>query len=146
MPEPITLTATVIATLACQKLIESGASEVGKKFTTAAIEKMDDLRQRIWEKLHGRSPNVDEALKKVESGDQTALATIAKNLDVVMDDDKAFAAQMQAVAQEIEKGKLNDQSTMVQNNYDSSTGFQNNVEGGTAYIGTIHIHKDPSKS
>ena len=87
MAEPVTtITASVIATLAFQKFIESGAGELAKKFTGAAIVKMDELRQKIWDKLRGKSPRVDEALVKVEQGDHAAFETITRNLDVVMDD------------------------------------------------------------
>jgi hypothetical protein len=39
MVEPLTLTASVIVNLAFQKFLESGAGELGKKFTTEAIAK-----------------------------------------------------------------------------------------------------------
>ena len=35
------------------KFLESGAGELGKKFTEIAITKMEQLRQKIWEKLRG---------------------------------------------------------------------------------------------
>ncbi|NJN88377.1 MAG: hypothetical protein HC881_21435 [Leptolyngbyaceae cyanobacterium SL_7_1] len=53
MPDPVSLTAGTIATLAFQKFLESGAGEVGKKFTAEAIAKMDELGKRIWAKLRG---------------------------------------------------------------------------------------------
>ena len=85
------LTASAIATLAFQKFIESGAGELAKKFTGAAIVKMDELRQRIWDTLRGKSPRVDEALVQVERGDHTTLTTIPRNLDVVMEEYPGFA-------------------------------------------------------
>jgi hypothetical protein len=45
----------------------------------------------------------------------------------------------EAIAQEINAGKLLDQSSMTQNNYDNARGWQTKVDGGTAYIGEIHI-------
>ena len=87
MADPVTtITASAIATLAFQKFIESGAGELAKKFTGAAIVKMDELRQKIWDTLRGKSPRVDEALVQVERGDRAALTTIARNLDVVMEE------------------------------------------------------------
>jgi len=138
MADPVTLTAGAIATLAFQKFIESGAGELAKKFTEGAIAKMDELRQKVMEKLRGRSERVDEALAKVEQGDRAALETIAKNLDVVMDEQPEFAAAVKVLAHEINAGKLVDNSSMTQNNYDNAKGWQTKVDGGTAYIGEIH--------
>jgi len=138
MADPVTLTAGAIATLAFQKFIESGAGELAKKFTEGAIAKMDELRQKVMEKLRGRSERVDEALAKVEQGDRAALETIAKNLEVVMDEQPEFAAAVKVLAHEINAGKLVDNSSMTQNNYDNAKGWQTKVDGGTAYIGEIH--------
>jgi len=147
MADPITvLSASAITTLAVQKLIESGAGELAKKFTVTAIEKMDELRQKIWDKLRGKSPRVDEALVNAEKGDCTALETVAKYLDVAMDEDADFAAEVQAVAQVIHAGRIGDQSTMTQINQDNAKGWQTKVEGGTAYIGEIHIQEKPPNS
>lgn len=141
MADPVSLSAGAIAALAFQKAIESGAGELAKKFTEAAISKMDDLRKRILEKLRGRSSKVDEALVKAEQGDRTALETIAKNLDVVMDEYPDFANELKVLAQEIHAGKIQDNSSMNQTNY-GGTNFQTKVEGGEVYQGsTINIHK-----
>ncbi|WP_035990696.1 hypothetical protein [Leptolyngbya sp. KIOST-1] len=144
MADPVTLTASAIAALACQKFLESGAGELGKKFTAEAIAKMDLLLKRIWSKLSGK-PRI-EAVKA--SLDKTAKITpeqinqIAAYLQVAMDDDPTFARDLQVLAQEINAGKLLDQSTMTQNNYDNAKGWQTKVEGGTAYIGDITIHQN----
>lgn len=145
MADPVTtITATVIANLAFKKFVESGAGKLAEKFTEAALSKMDELRQKLLEKLRGKSEKVDGALMKVEQGDSSALTTIAKNLDVVMDENPEFAAEVQAIAQEINAGKLVDQSHMTQNNSDNAKGWQTKVEGGTAYIGEIFIDQQPN--
>lgn len=146
MTEPITLTATVIVNFAFQEFLKSSAAEIAKKFTTDAIEQMGKLRKKIWNRLLGKSQKVDDALKKIEQGDTEALSTIAKNLDVVMDEDPDFAAEVQAITQEINAGKLVDQSHMIQNNYDNARGYQIKVEGGTANIGEIYIDQQPKSS
>jgi hypothetical protein len=56
-----------------------------------------------------------------------------------MDEDPQFANDIRILAQEINAGKLVDQSHMTQNIYDQAKGWQTKVEGGTAYIGEIHI-------
>jgi hypothetical protein len=146
MADPVTtLTASAIATLALQKFIESGSGELAKKFSTEAIAKMDTLLKRIWARLRGR-PRVEEVKAAI---DQTQKITpeqvnqIAAYLQVAMDDDPQFAADLRMLAQEINAGKLLDQSHMTQNNYDQARGWQTKVEGGTAYIGEIHIQGKP---
>ncbi len=107
MADPITiLTASVIANLAFQEFIKSGAGELAKKFTAEAIAKMSDLRKIIIAKLQGKSPKVDEALVKATQGDSTALDTIAKNLDVLMDDEPEFAEELQILGQAIQAGEI----------------------------------------
>ncbi len=42
----------------------------------------------------------------MESGDQSAIDTITKNLDVVLDEDETFASLLQKLAKEINTGKI----------------------------------------
>lgn len=146
MVDPVTtLTASAIATLAFQKFLETGAGELAKKFSTEAIAKMDTLLKRIWAKLRGK-PRVEEVKAAI---DQTHKITpeqvnqIAAYLQVAMDEDPQFANDIRLLAQEINAGKLVDQSHMTQNIYDQAKGWQTKVEGGTAYIGEIHIQGKP---
>jgi hypothetical protein len=83
---------------------------------------------------------------KVEQGDRGALATIARHLDVVMDENPAFARGVQAIAQEINAGKLLDQSSMTMHISDQGRGWQTKVEGGTAYVGEVHVHERSPKT
>lgn len=146
MAEPITtLTASAIATLAFQKFIESGAGELAKKFSMEAIAKMDVLLKRIWVKLRGK-PRVEEVKATLDQTHQITpeqINQVAAYLQVAMDEDPHFASDIQMMAQEINAGKLIDQSNMVQSNYDEAKGWQTKVEGGTAYIGEIHIQGKP---
>ena len=77
-------------------------------------------------------------IEKAKAGEQDGIDTVATFLGVELLD-KDFAGQVQAIAHEINAGKLVDRSSMVQNNYDNAKGWQTKVEGGTAYIGEIHI-------
>ncbi len=140
MADPVTFTASVIAQLAFQEFLKTSAGELAKKFSAEAIAKMGELRQAIWNRLRGKDPRAAEALAKVEGGDEQALKTIAAFLDVEMLD-PGFANRVQAIAQEIQAGKLLDQSSMVQNNSDNATGYQVKNEGGENYMGNITIHK-----
>lgn len=135
--EPIsTLTASAIASLAFQEFIKSGAGELAKKFTAKAIARMNDLRELIWQKLQG-NPDAVAAIEQAKSGSEEVLSELATDLKRAMDKDPEFASQVQAIAQEIYAGKLQDNSSMVQNNSGSARGWQTKVEGGTAYIGEI---------
>ncbi|MBW4635746.1 MAG: hypothetical protein KME30_28865 [Iphinoe sp. HA4291-MV1] len=131
------LTAGAIATLAFTKAFEKTI----EKFTEAALAKMDELRKKIWEKLRG-NPKAEKVLTAVEQGNKSELERLAVYLQDSMDDDPEFAAQVQALAQEINAGKLQDNSNMTQNNYDTSTGYQTRVETerGTTNIGGSHTH------
>jgi hypothetical protein len=137
MTDPVTaLTASAIASLAFQEFIKSGAGELAKKFTAEAIARMNDLRELIWQKLQG-NPDAVAAIEQAKSGSEEVLSELATDLKRAMDKDPEFASQVQAIAQEIHAGKLQDNSSMVQNNSGNARGWQTKVEGGTAYIGEI---------
>ncbi|HEY9827415.1 MAG TPA: hypothetical protein V6D19_18400 [Stenomitos sp.] len=142
MADPITtLTASAIARLAFEEFIKSGAGELAKKFTAEAIAKMGQLRELIWNRLRGRHPVAEQALEQAKAGEQHGIDTVATLLGVEMLDQE-FAGQVQAIAQEINAGKLLDQSSMTQNIYDNAQGWQTKVEGGEVYQAqNITIHK-----
>ncbi len=139
MTEPIT--ATAIAILAFQQFIGSSSGELAKKFTAEAISKMDILLKRIWTKLRGRPSveNVKSSIEKTGKITPEQINQIAAYLQVSMDEDPDFSGEIRALAKEINAGKIIDQSNMTQNNFDQAKGWQTKVEGGTAYIGEIHI-------
>jgi hypothetical protein len=133
------LTAGLLVTLAVQEFVKSGTGDLAKRFTADAIAKIPVLWGKIKTRLTGKSAKVDEALAKVEGGDSTAVETLTKNLDVILDEDPDFAEELKILAQTIQAGKIQDNSSMIQNNYDIAKGWQIKVEGGTAYIGEIHL-------
>lgn len=140
MAEPVTLTAAMIVTLAFTKFLESGAGELGKKFTETAITKMEQLRQKISEKLQGNR-YAESALTAVQKErSERALGQLELYLQQEMDRDPQFAYEVKTLAEEINKGKLQDNSTMVQNVYDNARAWQVKAEGGTNYIGEINFH------
>ncbi|MEH2404480.1 hypothetical protein [Nostoc sp.] len=142
MPDPVSLTASAIANLAFQKFVESGAGELAKKFTESAIAKMEELRQKIWEKLRGK-PTAEAALTSVvKLGSKAELDRIIAYLQVTMDDDPEFAQELQLLAQRIYAGKIQDNSSLTQNNYDNARGFQTKIEGGANnYVGEVRIYQ-----
>jgi hypothetical protein len=128
MADPVTLSATVIAALAFTKMLEKTV----EKFTEGALTKMDELRQKIWNKLRG-NPRAENALTAVEQGNKDELQRLAVYLQDAMEDDPQFANEVRVLAQEINAGKLQDNSSMNQYNYDNARAVQNRNEGGTNY-------------
>jgi hypothetical protein len=151
MTDPVTaltvtaLTASAIASLAFQEFVKSGAGDLAKRFTGEAIAKMDELRQKILVKLKGK-PKAETAIAAVEQGSKTDLDRLAVYLQDEMEDDPQFADDVRILANEINAGKLIDNSSMTQNNYDNAKGWQTKVEGGVAYIGEIHISEKRPES
>ncbi|MGB3637578.1 MAG: hypothetical protein WBA39_08370 [Rivularia sp. (in: cyanobacteria)] len=146
MAEPVTtFTAATIATLAFTKFIEGGAGKFAEKFTEAALQKMDELRKKIWSKLRGKR-NAEAAIQAIEQGSgeniNQELNRLAVYLEDVMAEEPEFAAELQVIAREINAGKLQDNSQMTQSNYDNSTGYQVKNEGGENYMGNITINKN----
>jgi CHASE1-domain containing sensor protein len=140
MTDPVTaITASTIATLAFQEFVKSSAGELAKKFTADAIAKMNALRQKIWDKMRGK-PTAEAAIASIEQGSSAELDRLVAYLQVAMDDDAAFADEIRLMAQEIHAGKIQDNSSMTQNNYDSSTGYMTKNEGGTNFVGGTHYH------
>ena len=143
----MSFTAMKIAEMAFSAVLEAGAGKLAEKFTEAAIEKMNALRVKILEKLKGRSQKVDEAIAQVDAGDGSALSTLAKNLDVAMDEDDGFAEVVQALAAEIQAGKRVSNSTMVMEvSGENATGYQTSNEvvnqGGENYTGAVTVNKN----
>ena len=97
---------------------------------------MNDLREMIWQKLQD-NPDAAAAIEQAENGSEEVLSELSTDLKRAMEKDPDFAAKVQAIAQEIHAGKIQDNSSMVQNNSGNARGWQTKVEGGTAYIGEI---------
>ncbi|MGC1309329.1 MAG: hypothetical protein WA885_19080 [Phormidesmis sp.] len=143
MTDPATaLTVTVIADLAFRKFLETAAGEAAKRFTETALSKMDELRLKIVGRLQG-VPAAQTAIANLESkaGTSADIETIADYLKIVMREDPQFGDELKGMAQEINAGKLKDDSKMEQNNYGNSTGMQGKAEQGSTLqqAGTMNI-------
>ena len=128
--EPITV-ATIVA-LVFQTTVE--------KFTEAALEKINTLRQIIWNKLKD-NPKAEKALQAAEKGSKTDLEKVADYLKVAMNDEADFAEKVKGLATEIQSLKIQDNSSMNQAN-SGGQNFQNQGEVGEVYqAATININK-----
>jgi hypothetical protein len=126
-----------------KKFIEATIGKVAEKMTEAGIKKIGELRGAIVAKLQG-NPAAVEALAKAEAfGSEDDLKDVANYLDMAARKDTAFAEQVKGLVQEIQTlVQIQDDSHMTQINRDNAKGWQTKVQGGTAYIGEIHIHKN----
>lgn len=148
MIEPLTAVAWAFSTVKAiaqteqgKKFIESTIGKTAEKMTEAGLQKIGELRQTIVAKLKGNQA-VEEALKKAEAfGTEDDLRDVANYLDMAARKDDTFANQVQSLVQEIKTlVQIQDDSQMTQINRDNSKGWQTKVQGGTAYVGEIHIH------
>jgi tetratricopeptide (TPR) repeat protein len=140
MPDPLTtLSAAQIARFAFEKFIEAGANELTAKFSERAIDKMNELRQKIHFKLQGK-PIAEAALRATEElGLEGELEKVVAYLNVAILEDSQFALEVRDLTQEILEGHLRHSDSVSQfvqqSNYGNAVGYQTKVEGGTAYIG-----------
>ena len=140
MTDPVTtISAGVIVNLAFQAFVKSGAGELAKQFTTAAIEQMGVLRKAIATRLRGKNAVAEQALAAAEAGDELALENLSTFVGAEMLSDPAFAGQLQAIAQEIQAGKLIDQSQKTQNVYGGNAVQEQNITGNAYNAETINI-------
>lgn len=144
MADPATaLTVGVIAELAFKTVLETAAGAAATKFTEAALKKMEALRQKIVNRLRGVA-GAEAAITRIEgqSGTSADVETVADYLKIVMREDPQFADELKVLANEINAGKIQDDSRMEQNNYGNSTGFQGKAEQGSTLqqAGTININ------
>ncbi|MBW4575556.1 MAG: hypothetical protein KME08_09770 [Aphanothece sp. CMT-3BRIN-NPC111] len=133
--EPVSLTAGAIATLALTKVFETSI----EKFTEAALGKIDQLRQKIWDKFKSND-KAEKALAAAEQRSKPDLDKVSDYLKVMMNEDPDFAKEVQALAREIEAGKIENSQPMTQIIKDQGTGYQLGKAEGTNYIGGTHTH------
>ncbi|WP_424094616.1 hypothetical protein [Moorena producens] len=133
------LTANKIATLAFTKFLEKTV----EKFTEKGLTIIDDLRHKICNNLQANL-KAKEAINAIEQGDKSQLDRLAAYLKDAMDNNDSFAAEVQKLAKSINAEKLEKNSSLSQNNYESSTGFQTKVDGGEVFIGNNTIYKNDS--
>ena len=111
-------TAAKIAEIAFGGMIEGGAG----KLTEIAIEKLNLLRQKIWNELRG-NPEAQRAIKAVEQGSKSELVQVTKYLQACMVKEPAFAEEIQMMAKEIQISNTQDNSR-TQINRDNAKGYQ----------------------
>ncbi len=114
-----------------KNFIESVIGKSAEKLTETGFKKTEELRQAIGAKFQG-NPAAQAALVKVEaSGEEDNLRDIAKYLDTAVQEDAAFAQQVQSLVQEITSCVVQGDDAMIQNNYDQARGYQIDAKTGS---------------
>jgi hypothetical protein len=93
----ITLTSRSIAAKAFQQFIQPNPVKSPRKITIAAIGKIAQLRNLIWQQLTPKYPAAAIALAKALAGEPESIDRVASFLEVEMLDE-VFALQVQAIA------------------------------------------------
>ncbi len=112
-----------IANLVSHKFLESSAGELAKNFTPAAIAKINRLWQIIRQRFQGNSRR-EQVLTSIESGSSEDLNRLIVYLEDAMEENQEFAAQLQAIAGEIQAGQRQENTTMTMKNRDNNTSYQ----------------------
>jgi hypothetical protein len=139
--EPTTLTAGMIATLAFQKFLESGAGELAKKFTEAGLKKIDIFYQKIRKKLWGE-PGAEAALTAIEQGNLTEQDSLIHYLQSALDNDPQFRQEIQTLVEEINAEITHGETSVNQQqiNY-GGTNYQTQLrDRNTVFQGGTHHH------
>lgn len=144
MADPVTLTVGAIAALAFTKFLESSAEHAAEKLTPAVLEKMNALRQKIWQKLRG-IPEVDELNKTVESGGKVTdqqIKLLTPHLEAAMKEDDAFAQEVRQLASEINQ-EINIGEVLGKNIQNVYGGSPVQINDPTAPVFTGDFHNSP---
>ena len=136
-----TLTATAIANLAFDAIIQTGAG----KLPEAALEK----GKRLWRKIRGKvkEEGVTEAeLVAVEKNKSSRILEeqVAPFLQVAMRKDPQFAQEIQNIAQQINQElRAVSQALIEQKDFEThdSSVVAGKIEGQEQYIGGTHTHE-----
>ena len=130
----------LLAQLALNKIIEGGAGELGKGLAVGTLAKVNKLGEMIWNRIKGK-PEVVAALPGVEQNNPQDVEKLKAQVEKVLQDkNDDFTQEVRKLAEEIhfELTQIEDNSSLIQNNYNSATGFQVKVTGGSPQIGTTN--------
>lgn len=146
MTGPLTLAAGSILELALKKFMETAAGEVAKQLTEPTLKKIDELRRKIWAKLRGQ-PAVEQVVAEIEQQGQVKpehLKVLEPYLQIAMNENAAFAQEIQQLAYEVSQEINQSQTSMVQNNY-GGTNYQTQTgPNNTNFFGGSHTHQSRS--
>ena len=137
----------LLAQLALNEIIKGGAGELGKGLAGETLAKVNKLGEMIWNRIKGK-PEVVAALPGVEQNNPQAVDQLKVQVEQVLQDkNDDFTQEVKKLAEEIhfELTQIEDNSSLIQNNYNNATGFQVKVTGGSPQIGSINNNYDNQK-
>jgi hypothetical protein len=140
--DPISTAASIfLSKIVLDKFYEGVSSKLGEKAVETALAPIKALGKLLWDRCFKGKPGTAELVAQAEKGDAAAMGTLKEYLTKALEDQQ-FKAQVEPIVQEIHQTivQVDDDSTMTQVNRDQAKGWQTKVQGGTAYIGEIHIH------
>lgn len=100
MSDPITYSASAIATLAFQQAIDVAGLKTGHPFEASAHQRLNMLRQKIMDQMKG-DETIAVELIQAETGNLDAIETVGNALEMMMRESPEFAVALQQLANEI---------------------------------------------
>ncbi len=141
----ITLAAAqAIAKIALDKLVESGAGELGKTMTAAIAQKVEQLGTAVWNRIKGNATAVTvlEGAAQEKPEDMQKLKNYLYSL--WKDEQSEFAQEVKKLADEIhlELTQIEDNSSMTVNNHGGTNTIYQTKTGkdNTNFFGGTHNH------
>jgi hypothetical protein len=96
-----TLTASAIAKIAIDEFAKAGAGELAKKAVGSMSDLVKTLRDKISAKFKGNTKAEVALAEADQHSTPDAIAKVGKYLDLEMDDDPSFAAEVQQISHQI---------------------------------------------
>jgi hypothetical protein len=140
--EPITTAASIVLSkIVLDKFYEGVSSKLGEKAVETALAPIKALGKLLWDRCVQGKPKIEALVAQAERQDAVAIGKLREHLAIALEDLK-LKAEVEPIVQQIHQTivQVDDDSTMTQVNRDQAKGWQTKVQGGTAYIGEIHIH------
>jgi hypothetical protein len=139
--EPITTAVSIVLSkIVLDKFYEGVSSKLGEKVVEKALAPIEALGKLLWNRCVLGKPKVEALVAQAEKQDDVAIEKLKEHLAIAFEDQK-LKAEVDSIVQQIDTiVQIDDDSTMTQINRDQAKGWQTKVQGGTAYIGEIHIH------
>ena len=116
MIDPATIGASVIAKLAFEAFVKTGAGEAAKATVSQAGNLVNGLRDRILAKFQGNDRATAAIADVEQQGSEVALEKVTKYLDLEMDEEPAFADELRQMAQNIINIQNQNTTTLHQQN------------------------------
>lgn len=134
--DPATLAAGAIAKIALEEFAKAGGGELAKKAAEGVASLVRQLRDKISAKFKGNSKAEAALVQAEQEGTSEAIEKVGKYLDLEMDDDPEFAAEVRQVAHQIISVENQNVSTRTYNNQGRDMFNIENIQGNPKFGGS----------